>query len=210
MIAQGKRARASAALGWMPQRFQSPEGATCEDRVTFVRYILVAALISLAVQAEEKAKDATQMIFEKKDAPALVLLSATRKIADFSEVPAFAGKVLPRISEKVAALGLKAAGPEVFIYKFLDGGGMEFLMGVPVSEAKGDGGEFQFVTTKPVKCFTCVHKGSMPTIGKSWDALTDAAKQQKLESTNEMREVYLKWVEFDSAENETELQRVLK
>ena len=105
-----------------------------------------------------------------KSVPGMTLLSATRIINHFSEVPPLAGGIQPQIVGKAKAAKL-AAGPEIFIYKFLDGGRIEFLMGIPVREAKGDVGEFAFVTTPPVKVASGIHKGSMETIGQSWDVL---------------------------------------
>ena len=71
-------------------------------------------------------------------------------------------------------------------------------------------GEFEYFTTAPVKCACAIHNGSMKTIGAAWDALTHATQGGKQEFTNECREVYLVWKDFDSADNITELQRVLK
>ena len=150
------------------------------------------------------------MKFETKDVPAISLLVATQKMKDVSEVPHFGGSVLPKVDEKAKAMNIRAPGAEIFIYKFQEGGAFEIRGGVPVKTDKGDTGEFQFFTAPAVKVISCIHKGSMPTIRQSWDALTQEAKKQKLEFTNEIREIYLKWVDFDSAENLTELQRVLK
>ena len=145
-----------------------------------------------------------------KDVPAMHLLSTAKKLAGIQEIPPFAQQSMPLLYGKAGALGLEIVGPEVFTYHFLAEGGMELRIGIPVREAKGDALPFEFFSTNPVKCVSRIHQGSMKTIGVSWDALHQEAKDSKLEFTNECREVYLVWKDFDSAENMTELQRILK
>ena len=150
------------------------------------------------------------MTITTKDVPALILLSTATKLSGFPDVPAFAQKSHPLLYAKTKTLNVQIAGPEVFIYHFLPEGGIDLRIGIPIREAKGDAAPFEFFTTGPLKCASCVHKGSMKTIGVSWDALTHGTQDKKLEFTNECREVYLVWKDFDSAENVTELQRILK
>jgi len=151
------------------------------------------------------------MELKTKDAPAMTLLTASKTIKDAgSEIPPFAGEVLPKIVAKAKEMGLRTTEPEMFIYTFQQGGTMNLVLGVPVREAKGESGEFKFIATQPVRCVSTSYKGSMLGIKQAWDAFIEATNRQKLEFAAENREVYLKWVDFDSAENETELQRVLK
>ena len=149
------------------------------------------------------------MGFEIKDIPAITFLSATVRLADVPEIAPYAQKTVPALFAKSKELGLEIAGPEVFIYHFLEKG-MDVRIGVPVKAARGEPAPFAFHTTQPVKCFSTVYAGSMKTIGTGWDKLTYEGKARKLALTNECREVYTLWKDFDSADNRTELQRVMK
>lgn len=150
------------------------------------------------------------MEISTKELPAQLLLSITTKLSSFAEIPAFAQKQMPQLYAKAKALGAQISGPEVFIYHFEPDCSMQLRIGIPLHEKKAEAGEFEYHTTATVKCACAIHNGSMKTIGASWDALTHEMKNLEQEFTNECREVYLVWKDFDSAENVTELQRVLK
>ena len=137
----------------------------------------------------------------------MLLLSAGARIAGFDEIPPFAQSNMPRLYAKAKELGAEISGPEVFLYDFLPEGGINLRIGIPVREAKGDAGPFEFFTAKALKCASCIYRGSMKGIGQAWDDLTHHCGDKGYKLTHENREVYLLWKSFDSAENETELQR---
>lgn len=147
------------------------------------------------------------MDFTIKQVPALVLLSAHKRLT-IPEIPAFAQQVTPQLYAKAHALGLELAGPETYLYHFDKDCSMELDIGLPIKEeAKGSPEPFQFLNAPAFKCVSCVYRGSMKGIGAAWDELTHHCGEKKYKLTPENREVYLKWVAFDSAENETDLQR---
>ena len=149
------------------------------------------------------------MDFTEKQIPALLLLSTSKKLSGIAEIPPYAQKTVPAVFAKARELELEIAGPEVFIYHFHDQG-MDLRIGVPVKAKRGDPGEFEFFTAAPVNVLSTVYSGSMKTIGKGWDDLNLEVKRRKVPCTNECREAYLVWKDFDSADNRTELQRVRK
>ncbi len=144
------------------------------------------------------------MDFELKTVTPFKLLCAEKRMG-FPDIPQFAGEVVPQVCAKATELGLKTIAPETFIYHF-DEKGFVLQAGVPIEALKGDPAPFKVVTTEPYKCLTCVYKGSMKTIAPAWDKLMHEVRAKGLTSTKQSREIYHRWVEFDSAENETELQ----
>ncbi len=145
----------------------------------------------------------------EKQIPALLLLSTSKKLSSVPEIPPYAQKTVPAVFAKARELNLELAGPEVFIYHFHDQG-MDLRIGVPVREKRGDPGEFEFFTAAAVNVISTVYAGSMNSICKGWDDLNLEVKRRNVPCTNECRESYLVWKDFDSADNRTDLQRVRK
>ena len=153
------------------------------------------------------------MDFTEKQIPPLLLLSTRTKLGSVPEIPPYAQKTVPAVFGKAKELGLEIAGPEMFIYHFHEKGpdhGMELCIGIPVKAAKGDPGAFEFFTTPAVKVISAIYPGSMQGICHGWEALDNEVKRRGLACTVECREVYLVWKDFDSADNRTELQKIIK
>lgn len=147
------------------------------------------------------------MQFVIKEVPALILLSAHRELT-IPEIPAFAGEVLPLVCQKAAELKLEQSGPDTFLYVFdCESDRLDLDIGVPVKQAAGNPEPYEFLDAPPLKCVSCIYKGSMKGIGKAWDELVHYVQEKGYTVTNDNREVYLKWVDFESPENETELQQ---
>jgi effector-binding domain-containing protein len=62
-------------------------------------------------------------------------------------------------------------------------------------------------TTAPFKCLAVDYVGPMSGIGQAWMKLVQHVRDGGYKPTEESREIYKKWVSFDSADNVTELQQ---
>ena len=148
------------------------------------------------------------MGFEIRTIPPTLLLADSRRIK-IPQIPEYAGKVTGKLEAKAKELGVKCVGPCVFLYFGADGNPnteFELVVGVPVDVEKGTAGPFKFRTTAAYRCLSMDYKGGMPGIGAAWGQLYAEAQKRGLKLIHEGREVYHKWVEFESSENLTELQ----
>jgi len=139
-----------------------------------------------------------------KTVPPLTALTVSRRLK-LADIPEFAGTAVGPLCEKAGQMGLQFVGDLVFLYEF-HGEDIDCTIAQPVAEAKGDPTPYKFVTTESFRCLSTLYVGGMPGIGKAWDELMHAANAQGLKNTPFCREVYVKWVDFESPQDETELQ----
>jgi effector-binding domain-containing protein len=143
---------------------------------------------------------------KQKTVPPLTLLSASRKLKK-EEIPAFAGEAVQSLYAKLGELGVKPAGDLVFVYNCTRGAdGIDCCIGIPIAESKFDAAPFQVVQLNDFRCESAIYQGSMRGIGPAWEKMYGSLKARGAQCGTESREVYIHWVDFDSAENRTELQ----
>ena len=126
-------------------------------------------------------------------------------------------KMMEKIGEQVDDLyqavtkhGLEKAGVIEFIY--LDCNGKQddpfiLKLAIPVKAAAIVNDEqFKLEDTSEFKCLTYIHKGDITEIGSVYESLYENIWGQGIKPSNQVREVYEKFVSLDSPENSTEIQ----
>lgn len=144
-----------------------------------------------------------------KTEPATTYLVSSHHRATMAEIPHLAGSSLDPIAPAATAAGFKVTGPPVFFYNNLghdDTQPFDFAMGFPVTGDATAPAPYELVTKPAFKCFAADYIGGMPGIKEGWVALFAALKADGHQPGGEVREIYKKWVDFESDENVTELQ----
>lgn len=141
---------------------------------------------------------------ELKTIPALTAISVTRRLK-LDEIPEFGGTMVTPLYEKLSKLGIEPTGDVMFVYRFI-GEPMDCTIAVPIAVQKGDSAPFEFKQYPELRCLSTIYKGSMLGINKAWEDLGKAATTHGFKPTVDGREIYIKWVDFESPENITELQ----
>ena len=126
------------------------------------------------------------------------------KIKDESE------PVINALMADVEKHGVTPVGPLEFIY-FGATGDMdkEFTLEIalPVApDSSAQGSSFGIKDTNTLKCISHEHNGSMEDIYQVYEDLFKHIDGDTMKSTDEVREVYTKWVDFSSDENIVEIQ----
>lgn len=107
-------------------------------------------------------------------------------------------------------LGLESAGPMEFVYfDCSDDLDKPFTLDIalPVkTEATNYSQKYAFRTAGPFKCLSTNFYGDLKNIGKEYDAIFIEVIAKKIPVSNEVREVYLNYVEMAAPENVTEIQ----
>ena len=67
-------------------------------------------------------------------------------------------------------------------------------------------GKYKFKSLKGFKCATTIHNGSINKLGETYEKFMPELFKSGNKMTDQSREVYIKYVEQDSAENITEIQ----
>jgi effector-binding domain-containing protein len=131
-------------------------------------------------------------------------------ITDFPGIAENGGMVMEAINGLVKQKGIMPTGPVIWVYDHIGEGQVRLKAGIPVPAGTKGSGPLKVSLQKEWACMTTVHHGSMVKIGKAWDDFTEAIKAKGLKPVNKNREVYLKWVGFNSRANSTELQMAFK
>lgn len=147
-----------------------------------------------------------------KKVPAKSVLRSSHDIT-LAEISAVAEKTIPALFEEASKLNLEVAGPVEFTYVGMDGRPettFELIVSLPIKKrkkaSKNDSAQFKQARTKPFRCATTEHLGSIANIANTYMALCHEMNEAGLKQGDECREVYQHWVAFDSPQNITEVQ----
>jgi effector-binding domain-containing protein len=125
---------------------------------------------------------------------------------DYPGIAASGGKIMDEINAYVKGKGVNPKGPVIWMYDHIGSGKVKLKAGLPIPEGV-QGNENLKIEFKPEwNHVSTIYIGSMENIGKAWDQFTEEASRLGFTPMNINREVYKKWVAFDSKENITELQ----
>jgi effector-binding domain-containing protein len=125
------------------------------------------------------------------------------------QISVVANREVDNMYKEAERLGVKENGPMQFIYhgcgedpsaKFT----LEIAMAV--DQMKSYSGKYQFKKLKGFSCATTMHYGDINKIGETYEKFMPEIYKNGKRLTDESREVYVKWVAPDSAENVTEIQ----
>ena len=129
------------------------------------------------------------------------------------QIPAHSGPAIHSLIEVLNRHGLSPAGRDmVYVYHGCNGDpavafDLEICLPVAAGVSLTLEPPMELKSTPPFRCLAVEHVGPMSGIGGSWMKLVQAVRSGGHRPTDESREVYKKWVAFDSPENVTELQQ---
>lgn len=143
-------------------------------------------------------------------APAPVLFRRER--LTIPQVPQRAGPAIESLFALLQQANAQPTGPLIFAYYGIEADpAQEFDLDicVPVSA------ETHFSTTAPIgfktlaafECLAGDYVGSMHGIAAAWKQVAQAWRESGRAASGESREVYQRWIAFDSPENVTQLQK---
>ncbi len=145
----------------------------------------------------------------KKTVKPFLFLHGTAE-TDFPGIVSTGGKIMEALDQYIKTREIKVTGPVIWMYDHIGDGMVKLKAGVPVQGVTRAGKGFSVRQQKAWACMSTPYTGSMKKIPKAWDEFTEAIREQGLTPMNINREVYLKWIGFDSKENLTELQVAVK
>lgn len=125
---------------------------------------------------------------------------------DYPGIAAAGGKIMDVINAHVKSLEIHPTGPVIWMYDHIGDGKVKLKAGIPVPEGVPATGQLALRFQPAWEHMSTLFHGSMENIGKAWDEFTGEVEKSGLKPMNINREVYRKWVSFDSKENITELQ----
>ena len=132
------------------------------------------------------------------------------KVCTYEKVPVVGQKINEGVEKLMQERGIKPAGPSIWNYDAAGPGKLKLRAGYPVKAGTRGKAPFTAKTEPEWKCLSAEYKGSMLKITDAWQELFDAAEKKGFRADGTRREIYKKWVGFDSAENVTELQMRVK
>ncbi len=120
-----------------------------------------------------------------------------------------ANREIPKLYEEIEKLGLKEIAPMQFRYLGCDANPdkeFELEIGVVVDRVKDYDGKYDFKEWGPLKCVSHEFTGPISKLGEEYDRIFPQILQSGKRPTDEVREVYTKYIEIESPENITEIQ----
>jgi effector-binding domain-containing protein len=147
------------------------------------------------------------MQITRKTNPATLVLEASARLI-IPEIPTHAEKIIPALLAEAEGRGMTISGPCLFIYEGCDGSpDREFTLRIafPVDACAGQGA-FDCREIPAHECLSTQYRGAGQGIGQAWSLFTPVAMSQGLPLQPTGREVYLHWIDQDSADNLIELQ----
>ena len=143
--------------------------------------------------------------FSKKTIKPFYFLYGQVKIK-YEDIPVKGVAIMDKLMAFAEKKKIKASGPVVWMYEHIGNGKTVLRAGFPVKDGKVDPGKFKLEKMEPFVCAVAEYKGAMPEIMEAWEKLNIAIEKKGLVPINHTREVYKKWIAFDSKKNITDLQ----
>lgn len=155
----------------------------------------------------EKEGTMSELEFVEKPLSAVCLGQLTTVVSSQAEVGDRVGPLFDQVGDLLASAGHPTSGNPIAWYQ-PTGDGMEIGVGWPTNADRVPGAE---VAWQPAheRALTVLHRGSMATIGDTWQALVTEAERRG-ELTAPCREVYLETPTDDVDAWVTELQQPLR
>jgi effector-binding domain-containing protein len=131
------------------------------------------------------------------------------KIAPYEKVPVAGQKIMDGLNSYIQKYEISVLGPPIWSYEPLKGK-LRLKAGFPVKKGTRGRAPFTAKTEPAWECVSAEFKGPMEHIIEAWIELFAAVEKKGLHFGDKRREIYRKWVDFDSEDNVTELQIRLK
>ncbi|WP_323097333.1 MerR family transcriptional regulator [Intrasporangium sp. YIM S08009] len=168
------------------------------------------AAIEARLRTIEKEGTMSELEFVEKALPPLRLAQITGRVADVSELGGQVGPAFDRLTRGLTAAGVPTGLPS-FAWYSGDAEGTTWGVGYTTSReaVEVEGAE---VSELPGcdRALTVIHRGSMATIGDTWQALATAADSRGLTTYGRCREVYIEAPMDDQDRWVTELQQPVR
>jgi hypothetical protein len=145
---------------------------------------------------------------KRKTAPAFTFLHGAKEAA-YAKIPAEGGKIMDALQAFIEGTTV-LIGPPVWSYRAAGPGRLALRAGLQVKPGTRGKAPYRARWEPEWICVSARYKGPMTRIAEAWEEFFAKAGKKGLAMSDERREVYLKWIGFDSADNVTELQIRLK
>ena len=147
--------------------------------------------------------------FKNETIPAFTFLYGEKETS-YANVAVHGGKIMDGLMALLHKKKIQPVGPAIWTYKDLGKGKVLLKAGFPVEAGLKDYGKFKLGKEKERNCVSTKFNGSMEKIKEAWEQFGIVAQKKGVKPTKSIREVYTKWVAFDSPENVTVLQILVK
>jgi predicted transcriptional regulator YdeE len=140
---------------------------------------------------------------------------ATRNRITLDQIQTVAQQSIDALYAEAGRLGAQINGNLEFIYygcEGADGGPFDLYIGLPLESQAGEpDGSFLYYEPGDIACAFLEYRGPMSGIGNAWGQFMKDASAQGLEPhpENQIREIYVHWIDAESPDNLTELQASL-
>lgn len=182
--------------------------AQLEDQIAADRERLAA--IEARLRTIEKEGTMSELEYVEKQLPAVRLAQASGRVADVSELGATIGPAFDRLVDGLTTAGVTLQAPSVAWYDG-DAEGTTWGVGFPTALDEIDVAGAEVADLPAVdRALTVIHRGSMATIGDTWQALATAVDATGLTAYGPCREVYLETPMDDQDAWVTELQQPVR
>ena len=145
---------------------------------------------------------------KKKTAKPFTFLHGSKVVA-YAKVPAEGGKIMDDLQALIEGTTV-LIGPPVWSFRPAAPGKLALRAGHPVRPGTRGKSPYRARWEPEWACLSARFKGPMASITDAWQEFFEKAERKGLAVSDERREIYLKWVGFESADNVTELQIRLK
>lgn len=124
----------------------------------------------------------------------------------YEGIPGTGQPIMEAIGKHVEAKGIRPSGPVIWIYDHVgDDRNVWLSAGIPVP-ARAPAGRFKLAKFPACECYAALYKGSMLGIHAAWEEMIEKARKKGLKGKLHTREVYRKWIAFDSEAHVTLLR----
>ena len=149
-----------------------------------------------------------------KEVPPTTFVVSSHDDVTIPEIPPIARSEVDQLLATIEEEGLVPTSPVVFIYHGADGTPttrFKLTLAFPLAERPASvPAPYELVDAPTFKCVSTDFVGAMPDILAGYARLFDAVDELGLAFTGESREIYRKWVGYESDDNVTELQLGVK
>jgi effector-binding domain-containing protein len=145
-----------------------------------------------------------------KEVPATIFVVSSHDDVTIPEIPAITRSELDQLVEALDTVGGAPTAPVTFIYRGADGTNttrFHLDLAIPVRTRPAMLPEpYEVLEAPAFRCVATDYVGPMAHIQRGYDTLFAEMRARGLTRTEESREIYKKWIGFESPDNVTELQ----
>jgi predicted transcriptional regulator YdeE len=145
-----------------------------------------------------------------KTVPPTIFVMSSHEGVTIPEISAVSRGVVDDMIAELHAQGIKPFAPVHFIYHGADGSlttKFRLTIAFPIAERPAEPIEEYEVAELPAfRCMAAEYVGPMADIQIAYNEILDAISTSGRARSPESREIYKKWIAFESADNVTELQ----